>query len=121
HVDPATEWADKTDGTILVDEEFLDFFEKLRAMVGEPLPITSGYRSPAHNLQMPDHTDDGAHTLGRAADIAVAGEVAFHVLAIGVGLGATGVGVNQKGESPFLHLDIIQPGGHLQRPAIWSY
>jgi uncharacterized protein YcbK (DUF882 family) len=121
HVDQAKEWADKTDGSIAFNTAFLDLFEKLRAMVGVALPINSGYRSPAHNTQMPDHTDDGPHTTGAACDIAVEGDLAYHVVAIALGLGFSGIGINQKGTGRFVHLDLAPAKPDAPRPALWTY
>lgn len=42
--------------------------EEVRAHLGHPLLITSGYRSPALNAKVPGSSDTSAHTLGWAAD-----------------------------------------------------
>lgn len=57
---------------IFVDEELVSILQKIREHFGEPLTITSAYRTPAHNK-----TSGGAaysqHLYGRAADFKVSG------------------------------------------------
>ena len=60
---------------------------------------------------------DGPHTTGRAIDISVNRNEAITVLNAALFLGFTGIGVNQKGNSRFLHLDNLEAN----RPTIWSY
>lgn len=109
--------------------EFMDRLESLRGAVGFPIPVTSGYRAPSHPREAAKLSLSGAHTLGRAVDLAVSGYQALAVIRVALALGFTGVGVAQKGKARFIHLDdlpqivddeppylIIRP-----RPAIWSY
>ncbi len=42
--------------------------EQVRAKFNAPLVVTSGYRSPALNAQIPGSATNSAHTFGRAAD-----------------------------------------------------
>ena len=42
--------------------------EKVRELLGHPVIISSGYRSPAVNAQVPGSSNTSAHTLGYAAD-----------------------------------------------------
>lgn len=122
HVDPAKEWACKGTGKLVYDTEFLDLFEKLRLMFGRPLPINSGYRSPEHNRLVADTGDAGPHTTARAADVRIYGTYAYELLALALGLGFTGIGLQQKGapESRYLHLDILR-APDFPRPMIWTY
>jgi hypothetical protein len=52
--------------------------------------------------------------------VAVAGADAIRLLVLAAEFGFTGIGVQQKGEGRFIHLDDV-PGTLLPRPAIWSY
>ena len=64
----------------------------------------------------------GTHSKGRAVDIACAGVDAYDILAEALVCGFTGIGVKQKGEHRFLHLDDLAYGEHtVPRPSIWSY
>lgn len=118
HFNPATEWACKGDGTILIVPEFMDRLEQLRTRCGFPLPITSGYRSPAYNAVVSSTGDDGPHTTGKAADIRVEGVHAFTLISIALQMGFTGLGIQQKGprDSRYIHLDDAH-----DVPALWSY
>ena len=123
HVSPTTEWADHADGSIGVETDFLDRFEGLRAQVGFALPITSGYRSPAHNAAVSTTGDDGPHVLARAADIRVYGVRAFQVIAAAIACGFTGIGVQQKGDQGqrYVHVDDLPEAPGRPRPTVWTY
>lgn len=53
--------------------------EQVRTLLGKPITITSGYRSPALNDLVPGSSDTSAHTQGWAADFKVAGMTPFQV------------------------------------------
>lgn len=126
HISPAKEWACKGDGSLLVVPSFLDLFEKMRAMYGRPLVITSGYRSPAHDAEVGTSGTPGSgpHTTGRAMDIQIYGTWAYELEALAYALGFTGMGRSQKTSTPadqrFLHLDNLTAPEH-PRPMVWSY
>lgn len=101
-----------------IDPDFLAVLEAIRVEVDFPMPITSGYRCENHPIEAKKTTKNGAHTQGRAVDVAVSRERAYLVLKAAVGQGITGLGVEQKGENRFLHLDMADG---IPRPAIWSY
>ena len=56
-----------------------------------------------------------------ADDIAVSHQKALEVLYKGIAHGFTGIGVNQKGNGRFIHLDIAEVENYSPRPHIWSY
>ena len=100
---------------------FMDRLQRLRGMYGKPLVVTSGYRDPSHPEEA-GRALPGAHAMGRAVDLAIAGPEAFRIIQLAVLNGFTGIGVQQKGASRYLHLDDIQPGTlGFVRPTIWSY
>jgi zinc D-Ala-D-Ala carboxypeptidase len=99
----------------------MDRLQLLRDHYGLPLTITSGYRSPRHSIEAAKAAP-GTHSMGRAVDIACAGVDAFEILTEALVVGFTGIGVQQKGEHRFLHLDDLKLGEHtVPRPTIWSY
>jgi uncharacterized protein YcbK (DUF882 family) len=53
-------------------QELAENLEVLRAHIGQPIIITSGYRSPAHN-EREGGASNSMHLTGKAADIKVAG------------------------------------------------
>lgn len=92
-----------------------EVLEPLRAFMGKPVQITSGFRSPAHNARI-GGAKNSLHTTGMAADIAVGGipdqiKVAAFLSKLddvgGIGLYET------KG---IVHVD-IRP--HVGKPAMW--
>lgn len=101
---------------------FLGYIDELRDRCGFPFIITSGYRTPEYNASVSESGLTGAHTLGKAVDIAVSGEKAWILLKEAFEMGVfTGMGISQKGEHRFIHLDICTKADNLPRPAIWSY
>lgn len=105
-------------GTNLIQDSLITALDELRQRVGFPLVVSSGYRCPAHNAAISSTGDDGPHTTGQAADIAVDRLKAYIVLREAMEMKVfTGIGVNQKGNSRFIHLDTLDEG----RPTCWSY
>ena len=92
-----------------MDKEFMQKIEKLREEADFPFIVTSAYRCTEHPLEAVKSTV-GAHTTGRAIDIAVRGRQAHRLLKLAMKAGFTGIGVQQKGNSRFLHLDDMTEG-----------
>ena len=101
-----------------IQPDFLAVLEAIREDVGFAMPVTSGYRCDNHPIEDHKATNHGAHTQGRAVDVAVAREQAYLVIRSAVGHGVTGIGIEQKGDHHFLHLDMALG---LPRPMVWSY
>lgn len=107
-------------GRVAMNEEFMRRLIALREEMVFPFVVTSGYRCPEHNDRVSTTGPTGPHTTGRAVDIAVYGGRAYRILAAAPRHGFTGIGVSQKGDSRFLHLDdLIFPA--YPRPTVWSY
>ena len=104
-------------GQVEMDPDFMHRLQGLRNRFNKPMTITSGYRCPEHPIEAAK-ASPGAHTTGKAADVAVQGAEAHRLLAISLELNFTGIGVQQKGEKRFLHLDTLNEGA---RPTVWSY
>lgn len=107
-------------GQTVVDREFMDRLEALRADYGKAMPVTSGYRCPKHNQSVSSTGATGPHTTGRAVDIAVRGfDDVTLLICLARTHGFTGIGINQKGEGRFIHLDdLAEP---YPRPSLWTY
>jgi len=93
---------------------FIGRLQALRIAYGKPMIITSGFRCPDHPVEKAKATP-GAHSQGIAADIGVSGEDAIKLLRLALEANFQGIGVQQKGNGRFIHLDVRE------HPAIWSY
>ena len=65
------------------DEDFLKTLNAIREECGFPFTITSGYRSPEHPIEARKirlGKPAGAHSTGKAVDIAVKGEKAIKLI-----------------------------------------
>jgi len=102
--------------------DFMQKVQVLRDVVKFPLPVTSAARCPSHNARVSGTGTTGPHTTGRAIDLAVSHEHAYLVLAAATASGLfTGIGVQQKGISRFIHLDDLPNANGRPRPTVWSY
>ena len=111
-----------------MDAEFMSQLTELRAAYAKPMVVTSAYRHPTHPIEakkVEKHGlgKGGSHTTGRAVDIAVDRGDAWELLHLALAMGFTGIGVQQKGNGRFLHIDNIQPDEfeRFLRPTVWSY
>lgn len=108
-------------GQQLMNPSFMFLVEELRERVGFALPVSSAYRCPEHNNNVSKSGYDGPHTTGRAIDLRVSHEKSYQVLRIAMSMGFTGIGVNQKGDGRFIHLDDLSGAPNRPRPHVWSY
>ena len=100
-----------------MDREFIANLDALRHKCGFPFILTSAYRSPEYNARVSHTGLTGPHTTGKAVDISVSRENARIVLREALNMECfTGIGINQKGDARFLHLDSIEGPNR-----IWSY
>ena len=97
---------------------FMIRLDGLRDVFDRPISISSGYRCPEYNDIMSSTGTSGPHTTGQAVDIPISRREAHILLKMAMNLGFTGIGINQKGDGRFIHLDTL--GGEL-RPWVWSY
>jgi len=103
--------------TYFFDEESRKKLNLIRHEAGFPFVVTSACRCADHPLER-NKSSTGAHTYGKAVDIAVRGEKALVLLEIAIRHGVKRIGVNQKGTARFIHLDWCD---ELPSPACWSY
>lgn len=133
----------KETGKLAMVPEFMDKLQALRSDYGKPMSVSSGYRDISHSIEA-RKKHYGAHALGRAVDIRVSHADAFELLQSVVlfnaaeaglirhedirpwldamnGKGFTGIGVQQKGNGRFIHLDDAPATNWRPRPHVWSY
>jgi len=103
-----------------MDPDYMEVMEAIRSKVGFPLPVTSGFRCPDYNAKISKTGEHGPHTTGRALDIRVDRIRAYQVIQAAIEFGITGIGIAQKGDGRFLHLDMVERKGDLEY-TIWSY
>lgn len=111
------EFACKHCGENKIDTKLVDALQELRERCGFALPVSSGYRCPVYNADVSTTGPNGPHTTGKAVDLAVDRAKAYRVLKEAMAMGFTGIGIQQKGNGRFIHLDLLDEG----RPTIWSY
>ena len=95
----------------------MELMDDIRERAGFPFVVTSGYRCEDHPIEA-RKSAPGAHTTGKAIDIAVSGEKALRLIELAQQAGIKRIGVNQKGSGRFIHLDVCHDR---PSPAIWSY
>lgn len=100
-----------------ITDSFRASLDIIRAEVGAPMRINSGFRCEAYDKSI---GGKGVHPTGKAADVACSGLHAHKILTQALIIGMKGVGVSQRGshEGRFLHLDMTDGK---TRPWIWSY
>lgn len=103
-----------------MQEEFIMRLNDLRHEFGKPMIITSGYRHATHPIEARKKSP-GAHNSGCAADIALNGQDAYQLLSLAFSMAFTGIGVNMKGNTRFIHLDTLTGSSGVFRPIVWSY
>ena len=99
---------------------FMDRLQSLRTAYGKPMIVSSGYRGKMHSEERQKRTT-GTHAMGCAVDIAVSGRDALLLIELALQHGFTGIGVQQRGEGRFIHIDDAPNAPHRPRPHIWSY
>ena len=103
-----------------MDQNFMHMLDSIREHYGKPIIISSGYRCPAHPIEA-KKAKPGSHTTGKAADLAVSGGDAMQIMGLALLSDIRRVGVQQKGEGRFIHLDICDEEDGFPTPALWSY
>ena len=116
----ADEFACSHCGENKITKELLDQLQKLRTDLDFSFVITSGYRCPEHPVEIKKDTS-GTHTQGIAVDILCRGDKAYKIITNASNYGFTGIGVKQKGNNRFIHLDIASLNNGKVRPTVWNY
>lgn len=98
-------------GSVKIAVALLDKLQALRDVVGRPMVVTSGYRSPGYNRTLPGAAAHSLHVQGTAVDISMGNflseEAEFHRQAKRIGF--TGFGFYPEYRNIFMHLDLGPP------------
>tara|TARA_B000000532_G_scaffold230510_1_gene211728 strand:- start:731 stop:1075 length:345 start_codon:yes stop_codon:yes gene_type:complete len=101
----------------MMDEKLLTMLDQLREVYGNPIKITSSYRSPSHPIEAAKDSP-GEHAYGAAVDIeSVGGGKTFRLVKAAIEVGFTRIGISRK--KGFMHLGIGYPGA--PDKTIWTY
>jgi uncharacterized protein YcbK (DUF882 family) len=103
-------------GTNEIQDAVIDFCQELRDTLGTPLTVSSGYRCPEHPIEAAK-AKPGTHARGLAADLLVSHGDARKVLKAALELNRGGVGVHQRGDGRFIHVDVDPSRVNL----LWTY
>lgn len=114
------EMACRHTGLEKMDPEFMELLTDLRVAYAKPMRVTSAYRHPTHPAEAKKSVS-GAHSTGKAVDIAVDRGDAWELVHLAMAMGFQGIGVQQKGSGRFIHLDMCTEKEGKVRPTIWSY
>lgn len=101
------EFACRHCGQARVSPHLVEHLERLRAIVGEPLVVVSGYRCPTHNKAV-GGAPRSYHLLGEAVDLAYG----YARVSQAAHAGFTGIG---RREGWATHVDVRE------HPARWTY
>jgi zinc D-Ala-D-Ala carboxypeptidase len=106
-------------GRLAMDPGFMRRLVHLRNDFARAMPLSSGYRCPAHDAAI---GGKGTHPTGHAVDVRIWGPDAYRLVAAAIRHGMTGIGLKQHGDlgARFVHLDDLAGGRH-PRPRIWTY
>lgn len=111
----ASEFACSHCGKVAMDEDFVQLLQAIRAELGIPLVINSGYRCPIYNAEISSSGYNGSHTLGLAVDIKVNSAVTrARIFEAAYKRGVRRFGIAKT----FIHLDTSTQH---PSPAIWGY
>ena len=100
-----------------IQNEIVEILDQMREECGFPFVVTPGYRCPDHPIEARKERP-GAHAGGYAVDLAVDHGRALQVVKSAMDHGIKRIGVNQKGDGRFIHVD-VDPDR--LSPAMWSY
>ena len=89
----------------LINEQLIEYLEKIREHFGKPITITSAYRCPTHNRNVGGATGS-RHSKGDAADIVVSGVAPREVAKYAESIGVLGIGLYEtSADGFFTHID----------------
>ena len=86
--------------TILIDDQLVEYLQKIRDHFGKSVNITSAYRCPSYNSKV-SNSKDSYHTKGMACDFQVSGVAPSEVAKYAESIGVKGIGLY----SDFVHID----------------
>ena len=95
------------DNKLMIHAGSMDKLQRLRILLGRPIPINSGYRSPAYNATLDGAATNSMHLKARGYDVPMAGFDPAQFEAAARECGFTGFGFYEG--SNFIHIDTGRP------------
>lgn len=90
-------------GEVILESELVLRLERLRELVGRPIFVVSGYRTPEHN-RFVGGEDNSFHLRGMASDITWSGIEMKRAVALAEKVGFNGIG--QYPDKHSIHVDV---------------
>ena len=100
-----------------MNESFMIKLDDMRAALGVPFVINSGYRCPSYNLEVSSTGRNGPHTTGRAVDISARGRNKYLIAGRAMAEGMTRFGMGRT----FIHIDDLGAPEGFDERVIWTY
>ena len=89
------------EGKLIIKKELIDKLQTLRNVLGRPLLVASGFRTPDHNAFV-GGVPNSAHITGEAADVYCPGVTAETLAKLAIEVGFNGIGIAKN----TIHVDI---------------
>ena len=91
--------------TTLIDEQLINYLQKIRTHFGKPVHINSGYRCATHNEKV-GGAKASKHATGQAADIKINGVAPAEIAKYAESIGVLGIGLYEtNSDGYFVHID----------------
>ena len=88
-----------------IDEELVEYLQKIRDYFGKPVNVSSGYRCSTHNKNVGGATGS-RHAKGQAADIYITGVKPAEIAKYAESIGILGIGLYEtNADGHFVHID----------------
>lgn len=103
------EFKSRTCPVVFIDGELIRVLQGLRAVLGCPVNVNSGYRTEAHNKAVGGSTNS-AHLLGKAADISCGTFPAKKVAQVAYRTYGKQIAIGLHEKENYVHIDVLYRG-----------
>lgn len=103
------EFKSRTCPVVFIDGELIRVLQGLRAVLGCPINVNSGYRTETHNKAVGGSTNS-AHLLGKAADISCGTIPAKKVAQIAYREYGKQIAIGLHEKENYVHIDVLYRG-----------
>lgn len=103
------EFKSRTCPVVFIDGELIRVLQGLRAVLGCPINVNSGYRTETHNKAVGGSTNS-AHLLGKAVDISCGNIPAKKVAEIAYRTYGKQIAIGLHEKENYVHIDVLYRG-----------